>query len=89
MAGNLSASSYDSEWSSCDERHGGKSKLAKKLRNFVIQEEQDDTESKKESKRETTTEFNGIMESNNETSSLAFDALSPGSIHPSESEMTK
>ena len=45
-AGNLSASSYDSECSSCEERVG-KSKLEQHLRNFVIQEENDDTESKK------------------------------------------
>jgi hypothetical protein len=85
LAGHLSASSYDSEWSSCDERHRG-SKRSKKLTNFIIQEEQDDTESKKASKH-TTTEMNGIVESLNETSSYAIDAT-PWSIQPSESELT-
>lgn len=65
-------------------------KLEKHFRNIVIQEEQDDTESKKASKRETNTEVHGNYESFNDTSSYQFDAISPGSKHPSEgSEVAK
>ena len=53
MAGNLSASSRSSN-SSHDEN--GKVKLREHFRNVIIQEEQDDTESVKNSKRETNTE---------------------------------
>jgi hypothetical protein len=64
--------------------------MQKGLRNFIIQEEQDDTESKKASKRETNTEGYGNMESYNETSSYQIDAFSPGSKPQSEtSEFTK
>ena len=52
-AGNLSASSRSSK-SSHDEN--GKVKLREHFRNVIIQEEQDDTESLKNSKRETNTE---------------------------------
>ena len=55
----------------------------KHLKNFIIQEE-DDTESKKESKRETNTDLNGIIESMNETSSHAVDMLSPSNQDFSE-----
>jgi hypothetical protein len=56
----------------------------------VIQEEQDDTESKKASKRETNTEGCGNVESFNETSSYQIDAFSPDGKQQSEtSEFTK
>jgi len=55
----------------------------KHLKNFIIQEE-DDTESKKGSKRETNTDLNGIIESMNETSSHAVDMLSPSNQDFSE-----
>lgn len=86
-AGNLSASSYDSSCSSCENNH--KVKLQKHFRNVVIQEEQDDTESKKESKLESNTERRADLESYNETSSYQPEVFSPGSKQQSEeSEFT-